>query len=229
MKRLLKPSAFEGRTAIWVNPSYLPESLQAELLGLLPKSLQDKRGRDFISACGEEVQFFIEERASDSAAIQVEQLQQVKDRARSLLQALNSIGREALRGAEMSFQELAVGTEPPIVLEEATRLTVHDYEQGRFFGVVWDFVSDLEQVAQYTIEQCRLSRQAKVSDVNARRLVYGVAGRFRHQFGQLPPHSKNTWFVRFVRHLGKWEKLKLSCGPALVLSVFLKQFKYGSG
>lgn len=63
----------------------------------------------------------------------------------------------------------------------------------------------------------RLSKGAKTSEQNGRRLVKMVALAFQKRFDRLPPGGERQWFAHFMGVLGR--AAKASCGPRVVAGV----------
>lgn len=212
-----KKPDFESVRAMPVDRSFLSTACQAQLRRIASASqMQKQEVQSFVEDCSAIAAFVMETGPEQAVAQTRDQLLALAQEARRVQGALAKMRRDSVSAFNAHHAALAVlELEPLLKFPESAR----GREDARFLSIVWDYMTDLERAAEYAASQCRPSRSSKPEIARAKGLVYQVARSAFARTKQRPPHSKGSWFVRFMEELGL--VVGVSCGQAVVESVLL--------
>lgn len=194
----------------WVDPDFLPPGLKLRLRDHLPPKWDDQKRAIFLRRIGKAVQTNACMSTTVPAALLIEKLEQLSNRARSLLQTLNQLDAEVIAVLGAHAQYLVHGSNPP---ERLVYGMPSRGEEG-LFVFWWDVIQDIETASEYMANQINPAKTARPAQDNARRLARFAAQAVISVTGKAPPVSKGSWFPAFMRVLG--EHYGLTCGAALV-------------
>ena len=218
MNQRAKPQ-FYLHHAYWVDPNFLPAQMENDLRALLPKKMTREIQEIFLSRCAEEAQYIKEIQVSTANTEIKNSMIDVANKADSLLVAMAALSKEASQLFSAHFDTLAFVQGMPVKLSKASVAARSDLTGGRFLGAVWDATTDLKNTAHYATKKVTPNRSATVTDLNASRLISRMCEVCITATGQLPPHSKGTWFPAFMEKLGQSPQLRMPCGLARVAKV----------
>jgi len=207
MKKLKKPE-FSYIKAKVLDPNYFPDDLRKELRALLPNRISDADAARFLVSCAEEVQMVEMSARENAIGKMVEELTRIEKQANALRRSLMAMSAQTGSAFTAHFKFLCVA---PALADPISPLSQHLVaSEGGVLSGAWDILTDLEAGASYAASMCKPRKRPTVEEVNATALVHGLAQRYFNCFGELPPRNKETWFPRFVEHIGKHYGLK--CG-----------------
>ena len=181
----------------YVDHSFIPEHIRVELrLHLQASPLTKSQQESFINFANNMGQAIFDA-GLETGKRQREQLEAVAADAARLLSSLRKLGQPACRMLSAETDYLAIGSAPPIELDDHIKAAIKQ-EDGGLLSSAWAWVEALEKTAAYTIEQFNIDKQSKPEQMRARNYVSLLADRFKEVTGEAPPKDPAAWFHNFV-------------------------------
>lgn len=199
-----------------VNQDFLTKSVQAELLALLPATVNQAQAAEFLKGCATSAQIVSEDSARHgSTAGDVRTalvgLEGAAHRMQNALQPLAGDGSAAFYALESSFDVLRLVPPDGVELPDGTP------ELGDLLARLWADLEALRIGADFANQKKSPIRPATKGGEQARVLVRLAAQSFARVAGKLPPGHKDAWFADFMSVLAA--AVNLECGHRIVSGV----------
>jgi hypothetical protein len=207
------------RVGAWVAFEPWPAALKRDLDDILRGAMPGARRVEFLRLVGQEVELLNEIKPDIAPAAELgKNFDSLIAASDGLLQALQKLPEGAMSSLSAHFDYLACGTDPSARLSHLGRTLTGP--EGAFLETLWHLASDLGLCAADLKERLPAgNRQTQPTRLIARQFIQRIASAYLDLSGELPPYSKETWFVLFIDCLCRSPVVRLPGGQALVETV----------